>query len=94
MMSMDAAEGGRHELCEGRCDIAILEIPLVEAMPETLDGYSLLVHAYEAQEIEIVTWPVAGWQQCDAGTGNEGGVTEGPRILVGRRSAVWPQQCS
>jgi len=36
-------------------DIAILELPLVEASPETLDGYGLLVDAYEAQEIEVVT---------------------------------------
>ena len=36
-------------------DVAILELPLVEASPEMLDGYGLLVDAYEAQEIEIAT---------------------------------------
>ncbi len=76
-------------------DIAILELPLIEATPETLNGYGLLVDAYEAQEIEIVTWPVAGWRQCDAGTGNEAGVTEGifefwwrGEVLYGRNNAV------
>ena len=58
-------------------DITILELPLVEATQESLKGYGLLVDDYDAQEIEIVTWPVPGWRQCDPGTGNEGGVTEG-----------------
>ena len=54
-----------------------------------------MVDVYEDQEIEIVTWPVSGWRQCDPGTGNEGGVTEGTfafwwrgEVLYGRNTAV------
>ena len=36
-----------------------------------------MIDDYETQEIEIVTWPVPSWWQCDPSTGNEGGVTEG-----------------
>jgi ureidoglycolate lyase len=76
-------------------EVRILELPLVKATPESLKGYGLLVDDYDAQEIEIVTWPVAGWRQCDPGTGNEGGVTEGVfefwwrgEVLYGRNHAV------
>ena len=55
----------------------IVDLPLVRATPETLSGYGRLVDDYAGAEIEIVTWPAAGWRPVDPGTGNEGGVTEG-----------------
>ncbi len=71
------------------------EAPLVRATPETLAGYGKLVDDYRDYPIEIVTWPVAGWRQCDPGTGNEGGTTRGNfdfwwegGVLYGKNQAV------
>ena len=55
----------------------IVELPLVRATPETLNGYGRLVDSYDETEIEIVTWPATGRRPVDPGTGNEGGVSEG-----------------
>lgn len=59
----------------GELDIA--EIDLIEATPETLDGYGELVDDPEEHAIEICVWPQPGWRAIDPGTGNEGGTTEG-----------------
>jgi len=76
----------------------IVDLPLVRATPETLSGYGRLVDDYAGAEIEIVTWPAAGWRPVDPGTGNEGGVTEGlfefrwsGEVLYGRNHAVGDQ---
>ena len=53
------------------------EIPLVRADAENLKGYGEIVDHPEAREIEIVPWPVQGRRTLDAGTGNQGGTTEG-----------------
>jgi hypothetical protein len=53
------------------------DTPLVVATPETLAGFGLLVEDPEAFPIEIVTWPAQGWRPIDAGSGDQGGVTEG-----------------
>lgn len=53
------------------------EVPLIKSTPESLEGYGRLVDDYRNYPIEIVTWPVTGWRQCDPGTGNEGGTTRG-----------------
>ncbi len=73
----------------------IHKLPLVEATPESLEGYGCLVAEPEAQAIEIVTWPQPGWRPLDPGTGNEGGTTEGTfafwwagDLLYGRNEAV------
>jgi len=73
----------------------IVELRLVRATPEALDGYGHLVDSYHDTEIEIVTWPATGWRPVDPGTGNEGGVTEGlfefwwaGDLLRGRNRAV------
>ncbi len=79
-----------------RSDTAeILELPLVAANAETLEGYGRLVDDYAACEIEIVTWPAQGWRPVDPDTGNEGGTTEGVfefwwqgEVLHGRNHAV------
>ena len=75
--------------------LEILELPVVEATPETLEGYGHLVEDPESFEIEIVTWPAPGWRPVEPGTGNEGGTTEGTFSfwwqgdrLYGRNEAV------
>jgi len=72
-----------------------VEIPLIQATNENLKGYGYLVDDYDQTEIEITTWPKKGWRDIDKGTGNEGGITEGPfetwwqgDILYGRNNAV------
>ncbi|MEM7168683.1 MAG: ureidoglycolate lyase [Pseudomonadota bacterium] len=72
-----------------------LHVPVIEATDQTLEGYGRLVDHPDDCEIEIVTWPAQGWRKVDAGTGNEGGVTEGTftgmwqgDILYGTNSAV------
>lgn len=76
-------------------DLRIVEMPVVEATAQTLEGYGRLVpHAQECT-IEIVRWPAAGWRPVDADTGDEGGTTEGifisewkGDVLYGRNEAV------
>jgi ureidoglycolate lyase len=53
------------------------DTPLVVATPESLKSYGLLVEEPQSFPIEIVTWPAQGWRAIDAGSGNQGGVTEG-----------------
>ena len=72
-----------------------IEIPLIEATNQNLNGYVYLVNDFDQCEIEIVTWPKQGWRNIEEGTGNEGGTTEGPfetwweeGILYGRNTAV------
>ena len=54
-----------------------MEIPLVNATPETLEGFGRLVASPEDGEIEIVQWPAQGWRSIEPGTGDEGGTAEG-----------------
>jgi hypothetical protein len=72
-----------------------LDMPVIVASDETLEGYGCLVEDHENFPIEIVTWPVAGPRKVDEGTGNQGGTTEGVfefwwqgDILWGRNNAV------
>ena len=51
--------------------------PLVEAKAKALDGLGELVEDPDARTIEIVRWPALGWRPIDAGSGDQGGVTEG-----------------
>jgi ureidoglycolate lyase len=53
------------------------DAPLVVATPERLAGYGLLVDEPKTFPIEIVQWPAQGWRAIDAGSGDQGGVTEG-----------------
>lgn len=52
-------------------------MPVVAATPATLQGYGSLVTDPGARRIEIVRWPAAGRRPIDAGTGDQGGTTEG-----------------
>jgi len=51
--------------------------PLVVASAANLEGYGCLVDQPASHEIEIVRWPAQGWRPIDAGSGDQGGVTEG-----------------
>ena len=70
-------------------------MPVVEATAAALEGYGRLVDDPAECEVEIVQWPARGTRPIDAGTGNEGGTTEGVfvsdwrgDILYGRNEAV------
>ena len=75
--------------------LRVLTMPVVNATPEALRGYGLLVDDSDQCEVEIVRWPSTGWRPVDEGTGDEGGTTEGVfvsewqgDILYGRNDAV------
>jgi hypothetical protein len=75
--------------------LRILDVPLVRASPKSLKGYGEIVRDPDKHRIEIVPWPLAGWRKLDAGTGIEGGTTEGVfacewrgNELLGRNEAV------
>ena len=60
----------------------IVDVPLVEATKESLEGYGVIVEdpedfTVEKGTFEIVPWPVQGWRKLDPGTGDEAGTTEG-----------------
>lgn len=57
--------------------LALVQVPLVEATSDSVEGYGLLVDNPEECEIEIVQWPAQGWRQVDEGTGDEAGWVEG-----------------
>lgn len=57
--------------------LRVLTMPVVDASPENLQGYGLLVDDPEQCKVEIVRWPVAGWRLVDADSGDEAGTTQG-----------------
>jgi len=76
-------------------NLRIVDVPLIDATETTLAGYGEIVRDPYGHRIEIVKWPVRGWRQLDAGTGDEGGTTEGVfacewrgNRLYGRNEAV------
>jgi hypothetical protein len=52
-------------------------MPVVDATPAALKDYGCLVDEPEEYRIEIVPWPAQGRRSVDAGTGDQGGITEG-----------------
>lgn len=58
-------------------DIKARTVPLRLASAGTLKGFGRVVTNFAEAEVEIVTWPASGWRPVVAGTGNEGGITEG-----------------
>jgi Ureidoglycolate lyase len=75
--------------------LARVEMPVVDANEQTLQGYGYLIAEPEACRIEIVRWPALGTRPVDADTGDQGGTTEGVfvsewrgDILYGRNEAV------
>jgi ureidoglycolate lyase len=74
---------------------AIHELRLVEATPESLEGYGWMTSSYEAAKIEITPWPTQGRRPIDPGTGDQAGTVEGifeawwaGDVLYGRNNAV------
>ena len=70
-------------------------MPIVEATTASLAGYGYLVDDPRACRVEIVPWPARGSRPVDAGTGDQGGTTEGVfvsewrgDVLYGRNEAV------
>lgn len=70
-------------------------VPILDATPESLRGYGMLVDDPHDIQIEIVRWPAQGWRPVDPDSGDEGGTTEGVfiskwkgDILYGRNEAV------
>jgi hypothetical protein len=75
--------------------LARVPMPVVEATASVLQGYGHLVDDPSECRIEIVRWPSLGSRPVDAGTGDQGGTTEGVfvsewrgDILFGRNEAV------
>jgi hypothetical protein len=75
--------------------LPLVQMPVVEATPQTIKGYGKLVHDPDEIAIEIVQWPAQGWRPVDADTGDQGGMKEGifyaewkGDILYGRNEAV------
>jgi len=75
--------------------LARVALPVVTATSAALEGYGHLVDDRAQCEIEIVRWPARGWRAVDAGTGDQGGTTEGVfvsewrgDVLFGRNEAV------
>jgi len=70
-------------------------MPVVDATPAALKDYGCLVDDPNDCRIEIVPWPTQGRRPVDAGTGDQGGTTEGifisewrGDILYGSNDAV------
>jgi len=78
--------------------LKVVSMPVVDATPETLQGYGRLVADPNECRIEIVRWPAQGTRPVDADTGDQAGTTEGVfvsewrgDILYGRNEAVGGQ---
>ena len=76
-------------------NLRVVTMPVVDATPESLQGYGLLVDDPDQCQVEIVRWPAVGWRPVDEDTGDEAGTTEGVfvsdwqgDILYGRNAAV------
>jgi hypothetical protein len=72
-----------------------LLMPVVDATTPALEAYGRLVDDPRDCPIEIVRWPAPGTRPVDAGTGDQGGTTEGVfvsewrgDVLYGRNEAV------
>ena len=72
-----------------------VDVPVVNASVEALQGYGRLVDQPDSCEVEIVRWPAQGWRPVDQDSGDEGGTTEGifvsewkGDILYGQNEAV------
>ncbi|HJQ55770.1 MAG TPA: ureidoglycolate lyase [Vineibacter sp.] len=75
--------------------LRVIDVPLIDASEASLKGYGEIVRDPHRHRVEIVKWPVRGWRTLDAGTGDEGGTTEGVfacdwrgNRLFGRNEAV------
>lgn len=76
-------------------DLRVVRMPVVDGTNVALRGYGRLVADPADCPIEIVRWKAEGSRPVDAGTGDQGGTTEGTFIsewrgdvLFGRNDAV------
>ena len=63
-----------------------VDVPVVDASMEVLQGYGRLVDQPDSCEVEIVRWPAQGWRPVDQDSGDEGGTTEG--VFVSELSLI------
>ncbi|MBU0913125.1 MAG: ureidoglycolate lyase [Gammaproteobacteria bacterium] len=75
--------------------IRVLQVPVLQACPESFAAFGRLVTDYQAEQVFIETWPASGWRPVEAGTGNEGGIVEGHfefsrtgSLMIARNHAV------
>lgn len=76
----------------------VVRAPLVLATAQSLDGFGEIVTDFATVTTHITPWPLSGWRTLSAGTGVEGGTTEGifsvwreGGLLFGRNDAVGRQ---
>ncbi|WP_228535928.1 ureidoglycolate lyase [Noviherbaspirillum malthae] len=72
-----------------------VRMPVIDATPDSIQGYGKLVQYPDEIAIEIVQWPAQGRRPVDPDTGNQGGIKEGVfhaewkgDVLYGRNEAV------
>ena len=53
------------------------QVPLKIAHEENLKPFGNCVYSYDEEELDLLTWPQAGWRPLSEGTGRGGGVAEG-----------------
>ena len=69
--------------------LARVVMPIVEATPSTLEGYGCLIDDPSECRVEIVQWPALGTRPVDAGTGDQGGTTEGVFVCEWRGDVLY-----
>src|SRR5262245_47205878 len=69
--------------------LPVVAMPIVDATPETLEGYGHLVDDPSECRIEIVRWPAQGTRPVDPDTGDQGGTTEGVLVTGGQGDILY-----
>lgn len=57
-------------------EVGVYKVPIVHATQDNLQGYGRIVHDFDNEEVEIVTWPQRGFRPVVPGTGRGGGIVE------------------
>jgi len=75
--------------------LPVVDVPLIEATDDSIQGYGHMVDDPAAWNVEIVRWPAQGWRPVDTDSGDEGGYAEGTfhsfwtgDVLRGQNEAV------
>ena len=66
--------------------LAVVDVPLLPATDENLEGFGFVLHSedqctVEKGTFEITPWPTTGWRSLDPETGDEAGTTEGDFVV-------------
>ncbi len=72
-----------------RGEARVHEVRRAVATPARLAGYGRLVRDFDAAEVTIVPWPVAGPRLLVPGTGAEGGIVEGAFEMARTGERLW-----